>query len=246
MRHIQTFPTPEELARAAAELILETATNCVAAHGRFTLCLAGGNTPRQLYRLLASVPFAHAMPWDQVHLFWGDERWVPPTHPDSNAAMAMAALVEHVPIPLHQVHPIQTAGHTPQGSAEAYEQTIRRHFAPLEPRFDLMLLGVGSNGLTASLFPGTLAVQERQRLVVANHLPTFQTWRVTVTLPLINASRQVLFLATGSLKAPILARVLKDEPESDGLPAAMVEPTEGTVLWFLDQQAASGLAQAGD
>ena len=209
--------SPQEVARHGAELLLKTAAAAVTRRGRFILAPSGGSTPSLLYRLLVAAPYAQQMPWSSTHLLWGDERWVPHEHYDSNAGAAVQALISHVPIPESQVHPIPTTGMTPQESAAQYERVVLELFEGGAPRLDLALLGMGDDGHTASLFPGTAAVGERRRWVFANHVPSLDTWHITMTLRLLNASRRVLFLVTGASKAPALQRVFR--PPAWGRPS---------------------------
>jgi 6-phosphogluconolactonase len=231
----------EAVARAAAEELVGAAARAVAARGRFTLALSGGSTPRRLYALLADpgAPFRGRIPWDRTHVFFGDERSVPPDHPDSNYRMARGALLDH--IAAASVHRIR--GEEP-GAADAYEAELRRFFripaggAP--PRLDLVLLGLGPDGHTASLFPGTPAVDETSRWTASPFVPRLGTRRVTLTLPVLDRAREVLFLVSGGEKAPALARVLAAAPGAAALPAALVRPAGGAV-WIVDEAAANAL-----
>ena len=238
----RVFSTPTEAAQAGAEHVLAAASSAVDQRGRFVMALSGGGTPALLYRLLASSPYAQAMPWALIHLLWSDERWVEPDHADSNFAMARETLLTHVPIPEEQAHSIETTGLTPEESAVRYEREVRALFGRREPRLDLVLLGMGEDGHTASLFPGTVAVVEQRRLVAANHVPSLGAWRITMTLPLLNAARDILFLVTGPTKAQALRRVLRLQTSGATLPAALVQPTDGRLTWLVDREAASLLS----
>ncbi len=228
-------------ARAAAEEIGAAATRAVAAHGAFTLALAGGSTPRRLYALLAdaSAPFRGRIPWDRTHVFFGDERPVPPDHPDSNYRMAREALLDHVAVA--SVHRIR--GEDP-AAADAYEAELRRFFGVPPggepPRLDVVLLGLGPDGHTASLFPGTAAVDETVRWVVSPFVARLGTRRTTLTLPILNRARAVVFVVSGAGKATALARVLAPTPGAEPLPAARVRP-DGEAVWIFDDDAASAL-----
>lgn len=242
---VRVLPSPLEVAAAAAELVVDEAVASVAARGRFTMALSGGSTPALLYAVLAAAPYTPRMPWPQTHLFWSDERWVPLDDPDSNAGMAKRELVDKVPAPHDQVHPIQTTDLTPAESARRYEEEVRALGAGgAPPRFDVILLGLGDDGHTASLFPGSAALDEQDRLVVANYVPQLGSWRVTFTLPLLNAARRVLFLVTGAGKASALRAVLEPEDEALVPPAALVHPDDGSVTWLVDREAVSRLAGA--
>jgi 6-phosphogluconolactonase len=232
----------EALARAAAEEVVAAAVRAVAARGRFTLALSGGSTPRRLYALLAdpAAPFRARVPWAQTDVFFGDERPVPPDHPDSNYRMAREALLAHVPVA--SVHRIR--GEDP-AAAEAYEGELRAFFAVppggAPPRLDLVLLGLGPDGHTASLFPGSEALDETVRWVRSPVVARLGTRRTTLTLPVLDRARAVLFLVAGADKAPALAQVLAPAPGAAPLPAARVRPDGGTVSWLVDRAAASGL-----
>jgi len=220
------------LARAAAERFVTLAQGAIAARGRFDVALAGGGTPRTTYKLLATPELAGQVDWSRVHVFWGDERSVPPTHPDSNARMACEALLEPVGIPETNIHRIRGEW-SPEVAAQDYEREVRDILGK-QPRFDLILLGVGADGHTASLFPGSAALQERERLVMAAYVEALRSWRVTITLRLINAARHVLILVSGASKAEALARIRSGHP----LPAALVSPVDGELTWLVDQAAA--------
>ncbi|HEX9049135.1 MAG TPA: 6-phosphogluconolactonase, partial [Anaeromyxobacter sp.] len=228
----------EEVARAAAEEVALAAARADAARGRFTLALAGGSTPRRLYALLADAraPFRARVPWERTHVFFGDERPVPPEHPDSNYRMAREALLDRVPVA--SVHRIP--GEDP-AAAEAYEDELRRFFevppGGPPPRLDLVLLGLGEDGHTASLFPGSPALDERARWVVSPFVERLGTRRTTLTLPILDRARAVVFLATGAGKAGALARVLAAAPGAAPLPAARVRPDAGAVVWIVDRAA---------
>ncbi|HEX2907968.1 MAG TPA: 6-phosphogluconolactonase [Phototrophicaceae bacterium] len=229
----------EHLAQAAADLVVETAQAAIAHSGRFTLALAGGSTPRRLYERLAAEPYVSKIIWPHVHLFWGDERCVPPDHPDSNYRMARESLLEHILIPGENIHRIQGELAPPEAAA-LYEQHLRTFFGN-EPRFDLILLGMGADGHTASLFPHTPALQERERWVVPNYALSQQSWRITLTIPVINAAAHIIFLVAGAKKAETLHRVLTGPYLPDELPAQQVQPAQGDVLWLIDKAAARRL-----
>ena len=205
---LHVLPTVEGLAQAAALFIVELARERIQAHERFTIALSGGSTPRRLYQILASPEYAHRIAWDRWHVFWSDERCVPPDHTDSNYLMAREALLDRVPLPSHQVHRMRGEA-VPQESAEEYERELLQFFEPSEPALDLILLGMGEDGHTASLFPGTDALREERRLVVANRVPHLNTHRITFTLPLINMARAVAFLVSGAPKAQALRQVVE-------------------------------------
>ena len=247
---LRVLPSPEAVAQAGAELLARAAAESVAQRGRFVLALSGGNTPALLYRLLASDDFASRIPWQQTFLFWGDERWVPRDDPASNAGMTARELLGHVPVPEEHIEPVETTGLTPEQSAERYEERLRALFPGRDlPRLDLVLLGMGPDGHTASLFPGTAALDERTRLVTANPVPQMDTVRITFTLPLINAARHVIFMVNGADKAPALRQVLEPAPGEAALPASLVQPADGPggagVTWLVDHNAAALLHRHG-
>jgi 6-phosphogluconolactonase len=231
-----TAADPEALAHRAALWLIDRAA---ATTGRFAVALSGGSTPRRLYELLATAEFRGRMPWATTHLFWGDERFVPPDHPDSNFRMADEALIRRVPIPAANVHAIPTDG-TPADAARRYEQTLRAYYGaaqldPARPLFDAMLLGLGPEGHTASLFPGTAALAERNAWVLSVIGAKPQA-RITLTYPALESSRAVAFLVAGAEKRDILRRVRSGEA---GLPAAGLRP-QGELWWLTDEAAETG------
>jgi 6-phosphogluconolactonase len=241
---IRTLTTPQELFAAAAEEVVRAANEAVAQRGRFTIALAGGSTPKSLYNLLATNART-ALPWDRMFFFWGDERHVPPTDSDSNYRMADEAMLAKIPVPAANVFRMKTENPEAAAVAEDYEQTLRKFFQ-LEPgqlpTFDLILLGMGPDGHTASLFPGTAALQEKSRLVLANWVEKMKTYRITLTLPVLNAARCVIFLVSGTDKAPALHAVLEEDVAGEQYPAKLVRPTQGKVIWLVDRAAASSLS----
>lgn len=229
-----------DASRALAERIAETAGVAVKERGRFTMALSGGRTPELLYSLLAN-EYADRMEWNAIHLFWGDERYVPTVHPDSNFRMSHQAWISKVPIPPENVHRIQTEKETPEKAAESYERTLVEFFRASkkvpDTTFDMMLLGIGTDGHTASLFPGSPALLEKSQWVVSVDAPpsVFPKKRITLTLPLINSSREVIFLALGEEKRNIIRTIL-EEPEKavKTYPAAMVKARE-RLQWYVDK-----------
>ncbi len=228
----------DELSRTAAELFATAARRAVAAYGRFAVALAGGETPRRTYELLATPPFRAVVPWQDVHIFWGDERCVPADDPRSNAFMAHRALLDHVPVPPAHVHPIACAGN-PQQSAAEYERLLRDFFANGPPRFDLVFLGLGEDGHTASLLPGSSALAEEARWTAVTERSGEEFSRVTLTLPCLNLAKQVVFLVAGAAKARVLHAVLTKAAESASSPARLIQPSDGKPVWLVDQAAAS-------
>jgi len=197
---IEVYPDLESLSRAAAALLVKQANLAAAARGRFSVALAGGATPRRTYELLAAPPWADQAPWGRVHVFWGDERCVPLTDSRSNARLAKEAWLDRVPIPADQIHPLNCAT-DPAAAARQYEAHLREFFAGEPPILDLVLLGLGDDGHTASLFPGSAVLEEGERWAVAVHLAEAGLSRVTLTAPLINQAAMVAFLVAGGAKA---------------------------------------------
>jgi 6-phosphogluconolactonase len=234
------------LAQAAARLIVETAVEAVAARGRFLVALAGGATPRETYSQLAKPPLRDVMPWARTWVFFGDERAVPPEDPESNYRMAQQALLSLVPLPFAQVFRMRGEAEDQEGAATQYAEAMRRVFGTKRgelPRFDMVLLGVGVDGHTASLFPYSAALKETIRWVVSVHAAAAAIpARLTMTLPVLNAARRVMFLASGSEKARAIRAVLQDGAR---VPARMISPAEGTVDWLLDRAAANSLEARG-
>lgn len=230
-------------ADAAAAFFVESAIASVADHGTFSVALSGGSTPRAVFARLAEDAAARLqVSWRQIDWWWSDERAVPPRDPASNFRMAFESLLGHVPIDPARVHRLKGEVEPAQAASE-YERDLRAAFGASSsdiPRFDLVLLGLGADGHTASLFPGTAALAERERLVVANDVPAMRAVRLTFTLPLINRARRVAFLVSGTEKASILARVL--EGPRGLLPAQLVSPDDGELVWIVDSPAARDLA----
>ena len=241
---IRVLTTPQELFAAAAEEVVRAANEAVAERGRFTIALSGGSTPKSLYNLLATNART-TLPWDRTFFFWGDERHVPPTDPESNYRMVEEAMLSKVPVPAGNVFRMAAENPDAAAAAEAYEQMLRKFFqlkAGEFPRFDLILLGMGPDGHTASMFPGTAGLQERSRLVIANWVDKLKTHRLTFTLPVLNAARSVAFLVSGTDKATVLRSVLEEDGPGEQYPAKLVQPKDGKLIWFLDRAAASALS----
>jgi len=243
---LRKLTTPQDLFQAAAEEVLRAAAEAIARRGRFTIALSGGSTPRNLYTLIAANASA-SLPWDQMFFFWGDERHVPLNDPDSNYRMAKETLLSKVPIPPANIFPVPADNPDAAAAAQAYEDTLRKFFALAAgefPRFDLILLGMGPDGHTASLFPETAALQEKSRLVVANWVEKLSNSRITFTLPVLNAAHCVAFLVSGADKAAVLHEVLEGKAPGEKYPSKLVRPIEGKLIWFVDRAAASDLSTA--
>jgi 6-phosphogluconolactonase len=234
---VNIYESSEELAEAAAQEFAARAGEAIDQRGRFAVVLAGGSTPKATYEILAR-DYADRIDWSNVHFFFGDERSVPPDHEDSNYRMAREALLDHVPA--GSVHRMQ-GELPPDEAAEAYEQELRDFFGSEElPRFDLILLGTGGDGHTASLFPETAALEVHDRWVVANPALKLETTRITLTVPVINAARAVYFLVAGEGKAGPVAEILEGTPDPRQYPATLIQP-QGGPKWMLDRPAASEL-----
>jgi 6-phosphogluconolactonase len=241
MADARVFADTDALFDAAADAVATASANAIAARGRFTLALSGGTTPRRLFERLASPSWRDRIDWSRVHVFWGDERCVLPTHADSNYRMAREALLDHVPVNQAQVHRMRGED-VPDSAAFNYETELR---ATLDPGaaggpsvLDLVLLGLGADGHTASLFPGMPSGRLITRWVVAEHVDTTRGWRLTLTPPIINAARAVLFLVAGDDKAAALAAVLEGPARPSALPAQRIVSGGSHVTWLVDQAAA--------
>jgi 6-phosphogluconolactonase len=245
---VEVFPTATELAAAAADHFVAAAAVAIGTTKTFSVALSGGSTPRALFSLLASAGYSSRVDWSRVHFFWGDERCVPPGDDASNYRMARETLLDHVPILAANVHRMRGED-APAAAAEQYERDLRAAFAtPTGPpsvvpgsRFDLVLLGLGTNGHTASLFPHHQAVHEHTRWVMAENVEILQMWRITLTPAILNAAAEILFLVSGRDKAAVLRRVLYGAREVDELPAQSIAPEDGRLRWMVDAAAASEL-----
>jgi 6-phosphogluconolactonase len=238
---IRVLPDSRALAEAAARHVVESLQTAIDRRGRASLALSGGSTPRDLHQRLANPQLINALDWSKVHIFFGDERCVPPDDKQSNYHMARETLLSKVPIPEANVHRMR--GELPPAeAAESYERELRAFFGSEPPSLDLILLGMGDNGHTASLFPGLTAVHEHTRWVMAEYVAEVGMWRITLTPVILNLAREVLFLVAGAAKAEMLQRVLEGRYEPAGLPAQIVRPVDGQVTWFVDAEAAAKLS----
>ncbi len=230
---IRVYSSRTAAVQAFGAAFARAAERAITARERFNVVLGGGNTPRDAYRLIAN-EHVNEIDWVKTHVFWGDERMVSPNDPESNARMARETLLNHVPIPANNIHRI--AGEKdPQQAADEYHTEIERHFRGAAPRFDLVILGIGADGHTASLFPGTAGLQETTRYAVANHVPQLDTWRVTLTLPVINSASLVIMYVLGEDKAPMIQHILGGG-EGETVPAQLVKPV-GELMWIMDAAA---------
>ena len=243
-------PTPAAVAEAAARFFCDHALAAVKARGVARIAISGGSTPKRMFELLAdkTKPFFAEVPWDNIHLFWVDERCVPPTDPESNYRMTSEAMLQHVPLPTSRVYRME-GEMQPEVAAARYESRIRNAFK-LEgaetPTFDLILLGMGDDGHTASLFPHTAGIDEMNAIVMANHVPQKDTWRITLTWPVINQARAVAFLIEGAAKAEVLHEVLLGKYDPESKPSQLIRPASGRLTMLLDRAAAAKLPQPAD
>lgn len=236
---IKIFENVEKLNNFAAGKFVEIAKDSVEKRGQFTVALSGGSTPKKLYALLAEEPFRSKIEWGKIQFFFGDERFVPKDSEESNYRMANEALFSKVEIPNENIHEFQTENGEAKIVAELMKSEIRKVFELKEnefPRFDLIFLGMGADGHTASLFPETTALKEDKRIVVENYVPEFETFRLTFTFPTINNARNIIFLIAGQDKAETLHEVLEGEFQPDKFPSQSVKPTNGNLLFLTDIQ----------
>jgi 6-phosphogluconolactonase len=240
---VEIVADPDALAEAAAVRFVETVAAAANERGHAFVALSGGSTPKRMGKLLASPAFREQVAWDRLDLFWGDERWVPLDSPESNAGEALRDFIGRTPIPPARVHPFPTDLATPADAAAAYESTLREAFGMTDgvPRFDLIFLGMGDDGHTASLFPHTKALAARDRLATANFVPKLAADRLTLTVPVFDAGREVVFLVSGAGKADTLRQVLEGPDDPERLPSQLIRPNPGLLLWLVDRAAAADL-----
>ncbi len=239
--NVKIFPDSQAMATAAAELFLGLGERSIRQRGCYLVALSGGSTPEALYQSLADPANQSRLDWTVVHFFWGDERHVPPDHPDSNYRAAKEALLDCIPIPLGNVHRVH-AEMSPQAGASDYEEALRDFFADDWPRFDLILLGMGGDGHTASLFPHSEGLGEENRWFIANFAPKMGQWRLTLTKNAINAARTILVMVSGESKAEMLAQVLIGPKDPLERPIQLISPIHGEMLWMVDEAAAAHLS----
>jgi 6-phosphogluconolactonase len=244
--HIRIFPDLEQVSRGMADRFTEIVEKAAAQGRTVSVACSGGETPRELFAHLATAEFAPRIPWKHVHLFQVDERCVPPDHEQSNYRMMRQSLLDRVPEAAALFHRIAAERPDHEAAALDYEEEIRQALKPRKgdwPRFDVILLGMGDDGHTASLFPGTAALEEKTRWVTPNFIPKFKAWRITLTFPVLNAAAEVVFLAAGEKKAERLKEVLEGPP--DRYPAQAVRPATGELWWYIDEGAARLLTGKG-
>ncbi len=237
-REIEVYSSKTELVSAVAKKIIGIISSAIQENGLCTVALAGGNTPREVYSLLAEDPYKSRINWNKVELFWGDERTVTPDHPGSNFRMVKETLLARIDVPQENVHRMRGEIDPTEAAAE-YREILKREFETITPCFDLVLLGVGDDGHTASIFPRTNAIEENHESVVAVFVPKFSTWRITLTLPVLNAAKNVMFIISGGSKSEIAKRVINGEQTTKELPVTLVRPKNGTLHWMLDSEAAA-------
>ncbi len=240
MTNIHVLPDVKSLAEAAADQIITIADAAIKATDSFSLVLSGGVTPRPMYQLLATDAYKSRIDWEKVIIFWGDERCVPPDDDESCYKMARQTLLDHVPVLPNNIHRMRGEIRPDEAAAE-YEALLRGIFKSDRPRFDLILLGIGDDGHTASLFPRTNALHEEQRWVTENYVPAKQAWRITFTRPGINGAANIMFVVSGKNKAERLKQITSGEYQPYDLPAQLVKPTHGNLSWFIDAEAAAQL-----
>ncbi|NDJ86000.1 MAG: 6-phosphogluconolactonase [Chloroflexi bacterium] len=243
MTEIRQYPDISHLAEAMADYIVARCKSAIQENNQFTLVLTGGSTPRSLYSLLATEAYAEQIDWSRVHVFWGDERCVPLDHPDSNFRLAQETLLDHVPIPAENIYPMNGEIDPAQAAAE-YEHQLRMFFGKnADPIFDLLLLGMGEDGHTASLFPETAAIHEEARWAIAHHVDKLGAWRLTLTPVVINEAEHVAFIVAGANKAEALKHVVSGPYLPFDYPSQIVKPLSGHLIWFIDQAAGHLLAE---
>ncbi|MFC6645741.1 6-phosphogluconolactonase [Granulicella cerasi] len=241
----QVFPTPADMAAASARLFASKIEQAVAARGVARIAISGGSTPQAMFKLLADPdgPFLNTIPWDKLQLYWVDERCVAPTEPESNYGVCKELLLDKVPLPAENVHRME-GELDPEEAASRYEAVLRNSMkleGAESPHFDLVLLGMGPDGHTASLFPHTAGLDEMGRIAIANHVPQKDTWRITLTWIVINQAAEVAFAIAGKDKTDVLAEVLTGERNVEEYPSQLIRPTNGKLLFLLDEAAAAKL-----
>jgi 6-phosphogluconolactonase len=238
---IRIFNNSVDLSQAAAQVFVEAAMEAVEEKGSFYVALTGGSSPLELYRLLGSAEYREKIPWEKVFVFWGDERWVDLEDERSNAKLAFDSFLDQIPIPKDQIFPMWEKGANPADFAQHYEQLLQ-HTLGIMGIFDLILLGMGEDGHTASLFPHTPALHEQAKWVDAYYLENQGMYRITLTFPTINRAKQLLVIVQGEKKAEAIYEVLEGKRNPDKYPAQLIQPLKGEVLWLLDKEAASKLS----
>jgi len=238
---IEVLSDLEALSHCAASIFVGVSRNSIATKKRFVVAISGGSTPRRFYTLLGSETYRDQVDWQHVHFFWVDERCVPEEHEESNFRTAFDTLLSKIPIPDENIHRIR-GGEDPDRAARDYEEEIKKFFGVSEsPIFDLIILGTGEDGHTASLFPGSKSLDEKMRLAIPVYLEESRRNRITLTLPVLNNADQILFLVTGPSKASVLSEILGEREKRKLLPAGLINPLRGSMIWLIDQGAAGKL-----
>jgi len=240
MAQLKIFSSTQTLESAVVKLFIDLARQAIDDKGQFTVALSGGSTPQAIYEDLGKPEHQHELNWAKIHLFWGDERHVPPNHPESNYRMVDDALLRHITIPGENIHRV-SAEMDVQAAATAYEQDLRQFFDRNWPQFDLVLLGMGTDGHTASLFPGSAGLKEEKRWFIANQVPELRKWRLTLTKHAINTAKYVIVLVQGASKADMLVEVLAGAYSPEEKPIQLISPIDGEMIWMVDEQAANAL-----
>lgn len=237
-KNLHVFPTPSAFVEGVSCLLVQAIGRVADERGLCRLVLAGGNTLRRIYHRLGESPFREQIPWNALNLYWGDERAVPPDHPDSNYRMVREALLDHVPIPEEQIHRIPSE-HPPEKAACLYEQELMKQFQGRFPEFDIILLGLGTDGHTASLFPNSRLLQNTEDWVATGYVSQERGWRISLTLPVLNRGERIYFLVSGKRKASIVRTIFNLSKPSYLYPASLIQPKHGELHWFLDVEAAA-------
>ena len=245
-KEIQILDSAFSVSETGALHFIRICNASIKANGKFSVVLSGGSTPKGMLSLLATDEYKKQVPWDKCHFFWGDERSVPPTHSDSNYKMATDALLSHIPVTSNQIYRMEAEKPDIHLAAQEYQNKIATFFnipnSGSPPQFDLLYLGMGPDGHTASLFPETSALEEKNKWVVPNFVPKFNTYRLTLTYPIINQAKNVIFLVAGKDKVPALNEVLQGKPAFETYPSQGINPVTGSLLWLIDVDASSGLS----
>jgi 6-phosphogluconolactonase len=239
VRQIEVMPDSDAVARRATEMFVQAAKEAIRDRDRFRVALSGGSTPRKTYELIASPEWSAKVQWDKVDFFWGDERYVPAEDKQSNYRLAWETMLSRLPLPPGNVHRVPTEISPPTAAAAAYDREVKASFGTEEPAFDFIFLGIGTNGHTASLFPHRPTLHDTSMRVVADNIPEVGMWRISMTAPLLNHGRVLLFIVTESDKAEVLREVLLGPADVERLPAQLIHPHSGRLVWLLDDAAAS-------
>lgn len=240
--HLHISENIDIISKQLAEWIVADIRKKLNEKDRYTFVLSGGNTPKKLYETLSGLPYRDQIDWKKMHVFFGDERYVPFGDERNNGKMAHDILLKNVPVPEDQIHYMNTSL-TPEESARQYEEILHRYFGPDSSTFDLVLSGMGDDGHTLSLFPGTAVIHEQTAWVAAPYVKDQKMYRITLTAPVVNRASAVVFMVSGSSKAPVLKEVIEGSFDPDTYPSQIIKPANGNLHWFIDEAAASGLSK---